>query len=228
MLNLKYLFTKKPTIVCIHGFGRRRDDEFLIIKSHLAPNYNFICPKLYDVTNKEDNNWQDWYNRAETAVDQALKQHQEIILLGFSMGGVIASSLANKKGISKLILIAPAFDYLNLNTITSAVTSIFEKKDLTEPTDYLPLPSEFTNTFMELVNNCKASIKDNNVDTLIIHGSDDEVISCASSKKAYHKITHNRKIRCVLEQGKHRLLDETINGKVASNLINDFCQNKLL
>lgn len=47
-------------------------------------------------------------------VDELTAQNADVILIGFSMGGVIAAHLAAVKPVKKLILLAPAFNYINV------------------------------------------------------------------------------------------------------------------
>ena len=106
---------QRTVVVAIHGFGRRRTDAFLPLKKVLQEKkIELVMPELYNPSDPHDNKAEDWIHRAEEAVDSLLKQNCRVILVGHSMGGVIASHLAAVKPVSKLVLLAPAFNYINL------------------------------------------------------------------------------------------------------------------
>ena len=123
----------------------------------------------------------------------------------------------NINNVKKLVMIAPAFEYLNITTI---INHIIKPKN--------KLPQKFTTQFSEVINNLKDYISDNKVPTLIIHCEDDEVIPISSSIKYIEKINHENKILVTLSKGQHRILDDKIAGPIAINLIIDFIENRLL
>lgn len=216
----------KPVIVCFHGFGRRQRDEFLPLLAYFN-DYEILIPELYDIHNSKDDAWVDWVHRAEKTLDEVASRGKRIILVGFSMGGVLASYCASKANIDKLILISPAFEYVNLPNATGLVTSLFDKKEET-PSAYPELPTNFTLTFANLVNNCRSAVEDIHLPTLIIHGNEDDVILYSSSRKIIKKIPTQEKALVILEGVNHRVLDDPIGGKIALENINLFINNKII
>lgn len=219
------LFQKKTCIVCIHGFGRRRVDEFNNLVSALDKKYDFVIPNLYDLKNPEDTDAEKWIERADNALRQAMKTNRKVYLIGFSMGGVIASHLASKYNVERVVLIDPAFDYITLKTAQQTVGKIFTKKAPTT-SKYPELPSSFTSTFMKVVNTCKEDIEQVKCPILFISASDDEVIPNSSSTKTFRKVK-NPASKCItLEGGQHRLLDDSSLSKTTIFLIDNFIQAK--
>lgn len=211
MFKLKELFNKrpvvsKPLIIAIHGFGRRKTDEFINLKAALS-DYEVITPVLFDQTRLDDVYWYNWVSKAEEVVIQAKNQKRDIILIGFSMGGVIASYLASKFEIKQLILIAPAFEYMNITTVSNTVNKALRKKSKDNP-KYPPLPGSFTQTFMDVVNNCKDGITKVNCPVTIFTCLNDELIPYTVSIKYYKKIPHQNKQLIIYGDGQHRLLDD--------------------
>ena len=102
---------KKPIIVTIHGFGRNLSHEFDPLARYLkARKYEVIQFDMYDLSNPNDANYKDWVQRCEAKLSLAIKENPNVILIGFSMGGVIASYLASIYKVQSLILCAPAFE----------------------------------------------------------------------------------------------------------------------
>ena len=117
---------KKPIIVTIHGFGRNLSHEFDSLARYLkAKKYEVIQFDMYDLNNPNDANHKDWVQRCEAKLGLAIKENPNVILIGFSMGGVIASYLASIYKVQSLILCAPAFEYLDIKK----VTGLFKKSD---------------------------------------------------------------------------------------------------
>ena len=215
---------KKPTIVGIHGFGLRKTKEFDKLKVSLEKQgYCFKSIDLYDLNDPSDTDWTSWVSKAKSLINEA-SFNNDVILIGFSMGGVIASYLANEYRVKKLVLIAPAFEFLNIKTVIDQIPNFFfkSKSKLVKP------PSNFTNAFMDVISNCKDSLTDIKIPTLIIHCENDEVISITSSQKNINKITNANKALVTISDGQHRLLDDSVAGPIAISNIISFIKGDFL
>lgn len=204
---------EKPVIITIHGYGRRRQHEFdNFVNWGKQDGFEIIQFDMYDLFDETDNNWMEWVGRAKQQLD--VYKDRTVYLVGFSMGGVIASYLANVCNIDRLILLAPAFQYIHMEHIPSLLTkgaSVLlgnDKKDK----DEIEIPASFYGTFTELIKQLKKYIATVDCPVLFIHGDEDEVISLKSSLSAYEKVFHDKKKLFILHEGHHRLLmDEKVN-----------------
>ena len=93
---------------------------------------------------------------------------------------------------------------------------------------YIPLPKEFTDTFINVVDNCKKGIEKISCPVLFIADMDDEVIPYSVSLKYYKKVPHERKRCVILAEGQHRLLDDEKTGNVAIQIIRDFIEDRII
>lgn len=219
---------EKPVIVCIHGFGVRQKDEFTNLITYFN-DYEISIPYLFNLLDESDTDWTQWMSRAEKILDDLATQGRRIILVGFSMGGVIATYFSTKPNVDKLILIAPAFEFINLSNAASVLSSFLDKKpDAPVPSQYPEMPVGFTLTFSNLVTNCRSSISDVHIPTLIFHGSEDDVIMNSSSRKYFKKINVEDKALCIIEGSKHRILDDEINGRIVLENIRLFIDDKIV
>lgn len=207
---------KSPcVIITIHGYGRRRQHEMdNLALWGKADGFDIIQFDMYDLFDETDCDWMLWVSRAKKVVDSYKNSGRDIYLVGFSMGGVIASYLASICEVKKLVLLAPAFSYINMDNITGMIsksasslwTSEKDKKKEIE------LPRSFYGAFTNLVKSLKKYIAYVECPVLLLHGDEDEVISKRSSYYAYDKIAHQRKKLIILHNGHHRLLmDEEVN-----------------
>lgn len=226
-------FKKKkslPIIVAIHGFGKRRTDQLVPLKNYFEKaGYPVVCPILFDASNPDDTDPMQWMKRASDCVDELLAQKKEIILVGFSMGGVIAASLAASYTTSKLILLAPAFSYLTIGNVASTVTKLFES-DSSHPLpddEYVPLPASFTTTFRSIVDQHRDDITKVRCPILIFHGMEDETIPYSSSRKIIKKISHPHRALVLLNEAGHHLLDNPLNSHIVLETARSFIENRL-
>ena len=224
--------TEKPILYCVHGFGVRRTDEFLTLKSYFdALGYTIVTPLLFDQSNSEDTDAQTWLTRAEDPLKDLLAQNKKIWLLGFSMGGVIASHLASLYPVERLVLIAPAFEYITLKkilgTVEGVARQIIGKPEITQ-NQYPPLPDSFINTFRDIVSACKESIVKVHCPVLILHGTNDETIPVRSSDYAYESIPHDEKLMLVIKSAAHRILDEPKLNQDVLKIIHNFFNNEIV
>ena len=229
--NLKKLFHKNDdkVLITIHGFGVNRKHEMDdFIQYATASKIEIISFNMFDIHDEDDDDYNKWILVAENKLQQAFDQNKKVYLLGFSMGGVIASYLAGKYPVEKLILISPAFIHFNIENYAGIAIKT-GKKLLSGSDENKPsMPRSFYSAFMGCVKEHKNDIRKVSCPILLIQGDADEVIPTRSSEWAYEQISHDQKKCIVLHGGKHRLLQDKSVQDVAFLLIDDFLQDKLL
>lgn len=224
------LFPPKPTIVAIHGFGVRRSVELIPLKNYFtARGYTVETPTLFDQTDLTDTDPALWIERAETVVAQAIGRGERVWLVGFSMGGVIASHLASIYPVERLVLLAPAFDYVSTRLVKLKAQEIVDDllKRAKPNSEYPPLPETFNAVFRDVIARCSPDVAKVQCPVLLMHGTDDEVIPLRSSEGAYAKIPHDRKRLLILKGVQHRILDGFMSADVLQ-IMQDFFTRKLL
>ena len=220
------MFLKKPIIYTVHGFGKKLSHEFDPLCSYLKKkHYEVIQLDLYDLNNEEDIHHADWIKKAETGLQEVLKRNIPVIILGFSMGGVIASYLASIYPVQSLILCAPAFQYLDLPKIGAQGVKFI--KNLSKGNESHSISSKRTKAFTEVVSNYKNSIEHVNCPVLFLHGSDDEVIPVDSSRNAYQLVSSKKRM-ILLEGAHHRFLYDGQMEKTAFVIIEQMIKGNLI
>lgn len=220
----------EPVLVTIHGFGVRRSREmaqFAAYAENILP--KVITFDMFDIEKEEENDPELWIQRAKAQMDEVFQEDRDVYLLGFSMGGVIASYLATQYPVKKLILIAPAFIHFSLENYTNIVINEAAKlvrKD--KKSDKPSMPKSFYNGFLDIVKEYKNSIAQVTCPILILQGDEDDVIPPRSSEWAYEQIPHEKKRLAFLHGGKHRVLEDEKVKDMAYNLINDYIHDQLL
>ena len=212
---------KRPVILTIHGYGRRRSHEMdNLVNWAKKEHFDIIQFDLYDLFDETDCDPRQWLDRARAQVEKVLAEGRSLYLLGFSMGGVIASYLASLYPIEKLVLVAPAFTYLDMSKTADYLrkgTRMLFHSDGEQNT--VSVPKSFYPAFVEIVRNCRDSIASVHCPILFLHGDADEVIPLKSSIHAYEKVTHPDKRLIILHEGRHHLLSEPISANECYQLI---------
>lgn len=233
--KIKNIFTKKSNlkqeeiIITIHGFGVRREnemDDFVAYGNSILPPIKTF--NMFDIEDENDDDYTKWIERCENVLLEAIHENKKIYLLGFSMGGVIASYLASKYKIEKLILISPAFIHFNLENYTNIALKTGKKFLSGKEEKKKEMPKSFYNGFISCIKTHKNDISKVTCPVLFIQGNDDEIIPTRSSEWGYEQVPHENKKCIFLHKGKHRILSDEHVKDVAFALINDYIHDTIL
>lgn len=172
--------------------------------------------------------WQDWVESAESGLQELFEQNQKVIIVGFSMGGLIAAHLASRYPVDRLVLLSPAMYAPNYQQILQDIRESIRNKEgiLTERMmDYI---QKFMNTpiktirqFRLLVKNLSKDLPNVNVPTLIIHGNRDDVVHPRSAKHIYDSISSDEKRLYYLPRSKHIICHDE-EAEDVKNLVTSF------
>lgn len=195
----------RKAILIIHGFaGGTYDEEELA--NYLELNryydvYQFTLPGHNRNLSKVK--YKDWIIASEKQVEWLIdKGYNNIYLIGHSMGGVIATYIATKyKEVKKLVLAAPAFQYLNVvkeNLNITKSLQIAPKLVKTYGGDeiiarFLKLNPSTIREFMNLVKQYYDYPKDVFCPILIIQGKNDNLVPLTSSEYVYNTVKSKTK-----------------------------------
>lgn len=108
----------KRAILLIHGFLSDMTD-FDVLIPHLETRYDLVHRIVLPGHGPENDYDYDKFNKEDTfkhlteTFDDIHSRYEEIDVLGFSMGGALASCLSSFRNFNKLILLAPANKYFN-------------------------------------------------------------------------------------------------------------------
>lgn len=196
----------RKAVLIIHGFaGGTYDQERLAnyLERHAKLDvYSFTLPGHEKRTFKTAK-YQEWIKASEEMIDSLIKDgYRSIYLIGHSMGGVIATYLSSKyPQVKKLVLAAPAFNYLvvegessTMDKFKSGINMVINNDRDEVFTRFLKLPITSFNEFTKLVDKYKDSYKDVNVPTLILQGDKDTLVPIKSSMELYENLPVKEKI----------------------------------
>lgn len=226
----------RKAVLLIHGFaGGVYDSESL--QYQLTPNfeldvYTFTLPG-HDRNLETNISYKDWIKSAEEHVELLIeKGYKSIYVIGHSMGGVLATHVANKyKEIKKVVLVAPAFQYLDkdpkvvdkIDSLVKNAPSIVKTYKAKEILSRMlkvsiPMVIEFT----KLVEISQKEPIDIKIPILIIQGMSDDIVPFTSSQYVYDNVKGKRWI-IYLADVNHSVFDslkkDVINKEIQKFLI---------
>lgn len=153
----------------------------------------------------------DWYDEAEKAYFNLASRTDVIYVIGFSMGGVFASFIAQNYHVDKLVLIAPAFDHTKLsrlNRIKLSRSEVTEHLKLNLMSKVRPrlkkIPLRAMQEFIKIVDMKIGKLESIKCDTLLIHGKIDLLVPFQTSIEAQKKISHSKLV--VMEHTPHLIM----------------------
>ena len=226
----------RKAVLIIHGFvGTTKDEEALFYylnHSRKYDVYNFVLKGHDRLTS--DISYQDWLDDADNHLKKLIEYgYKDIIVIGHSMGGVLASYLASKypKIVKKLVLLAPAFDYLaygdgNLFENVKSGIKIIKDYSLKETVGRtLKTSPHMLNQFMKLVGTYKNILKEVDIPLLLIHGTNDAIVPYQSSADVYEIAKSKYKYFVTIEDGDHDIFRSEKTNQIVK-IIYDFLNNK--
>lgn len=226
------MFFRKAVLI-IHGFaGGTYDEEDLA--NYLELNREF---DVYQFTlpghnrNLSKSNYKQWIDSSEKQIEWLIKNgYKRIYLVGHSMGGVIATYIASKyKEVKKLILAAPAFQYLsvvkeNLNIkkslqLTPKVVKTYGGNEIIAR--FLKLNPSAIRQFMNLVKYYYDYPQKVNCPVLIIQGKNDDLVPLSSSKYVYDSVKSKTKKLVLVDGLTHDVFRSNRNSEIY-NIVQEF------
>ncbi len=206
----------RKAVLIIHGFaGGVYDEEAL--QYDLNPKlgldvYAFTLPG-HERNLTHDVTYDEWISSTEEHIEMLIKKgYRTIYVVGHSMGGVLATYAASKyKQVKKIVLAAPAFQYLDedselknkLDAVLKHGASIIKTYQAKEIVSRmlkvsLPMLIEFT----KLIKESQGMPAKVSVPTLIFQGTKDEIVPKTSSQYVYENLK-GKKWLVYLEGGTH-------------------------
>lgn len=198
----------RKAVLIVHGFaGGTYDQEYLSNHLEISPKldvYTYTLPGHDKVINNKST-MEEWINKSEEEVEFLINNgYKTIYVIGHSMGGVIASHLASKyKQIKKVVLVAPAFKYLNFNDGDSKILNVLKTtpgllnqygKDEVA-SRVVKLPARTIKEFMKLVDKYQDTLNTIDKPCLIVQGEKDKIVPKETAKYVFNKLyTEDKKI----------------------------------
>lgn len=162
-----------------------------------------------------DADWLKWKRFADQQCEQMLDECDELSIVGFSMGGMLAAYLSTSYPIERLVLLSPAVFALNPTQIVEDISQLMNRDKTKSDVlmrDMERYKSKVTNTpiraileFRKLIRNLRPYIDYIDVPVLLLHGKKDGLVDPESSQYIYEQIKSKEKKLIYLENSKHMI-----------------------
>lgn len=240
-------------VLLIHGFATDIDDFYNIIPD-LTKRYDYIELKNLPGHGKNSNlkqfDVEKTFACVEESAQKLLARFDEVDVIGFSMGGSLAAYLASKYHFNKIVLLAPANNYINWKLPSVRLKLLIDyyykrfiykdydseyEKELNKLKEddkrsismlFKRLIPNYTikaiKTFMKIISICNENIKDISEPSLIVWGDIDQLVPYSSIEflKQYCENVHVQ----VIEKLSHLMLYSK-EYPIISKYIFDFLDN---
>lgn len=189
-----YIEQRIDWVISIPTFSGHGDAEHLAMKGYKA---------------------EHWMMEAEIAYRQLKKQVDEVIVVGFSMGGIIAMYLSIRYPVKKLVLLSAAAKYVSPTQLVKDVRAIAQDmvhKKLEENELFARYKFKFKNVpltatieFMKVVKKTEPYIKNIQCPTFIVQGELDGIVPSATAQILFEQIQSQQKQMYISDCGKHHI-----------------------
>ena len=195
---------RKTEILCLHGYGKRRGKQFLGFVERFEGRFDIYYPDYCEL--REDDAKADmWMEKAEAALKGC---KGEPILVGFSLGAIIAAHLALEHKIRKLIMISPAFEYDRFLEV---------KRKNPDPA----IPEAYLDVFVQIVDRYGEDVGSMDCPITILHAKEDELIPYEASQRIFAQLESANKKLFLLQGGSHTLLDDPAKKEEVFAILSD-------
>ncbi|MEK3988286.1 MULTISPECIES: alpha/beta hydrolase [Robertmurraya] len=203
--------------LCIHGFtGAPFEVEPLVSFLQKHTDWRLVTPTLPghgETLDLKGVAYHDWLHHAERELKSLLETCEEVYVIGFSMGGMIASYLAVHYPVDKLVLLSAAAYYMNPKQlaldIKEMVTDTF-RGGLLENEMFLrykrkikETPLTATMQFRRLVSNVRPLLPEIHIPTFIAQGNVDGIVPPKSARFLFERISATEKKIVFYQNAKH-------------------------
>lgn len=158
---------------------------------------------------------EDWMMEAELSLRKLLKEVDQVYIVGFSMGGLIALYLALRYNISKLVLLSAAAKYISGRQLLEDVKEIVGQVVKGQPYDetfvhlyeykltHTPLRAAIE--FLRIVRMVEPYYGQITVPVVIVQGKKDGIVPFSTADYLVNKLGSSEKLLVTSETGKHHI-----------------------
>ncbi len=217
--------------LCIHGFtGDPWEVEPICQELQKLDGWLVYSPVLpghgKELSALKGATYEEWVYTVEVAFEELQKRCTDVYVIGFSMGGMLATYIAARYSVKKLVLLNAAAYYFNpkqfLKDMIAAVRyhltgtqeddqliDLYEKK-------FRETPFAALAQFLQLVQKTKPYASKIRVPTLIIQGEMDGLVPMKSAYHLYDIIESDEKELIAMKRSRHMIF----HGYEAEEVIN--------
>ena len=156
-----------------------------------------------------------WLRDAEYSFVKLQREVDRVIVIGFSMGGMLALHLASKYRVEKIVLLSAAMKYVALPQLAKDIWDIakearthgLENSELFKRYQFKlkNVPANATVQFMKVVSTVRKEMKDVKAPVYIVQGVNDGIVPLKTAYQLFKQLPSEEKWLYISETGKHHI-----------------------
>lgn len=208
---------QRELCIIIHGFAGNPHEVEPLAHALVKMDYEIITPLLsghsMDKNRMEKATAMDWLEMIETIIKRAIDEEKHVHLIGFSMGAMIASIMADRYKITTLVLLSPAVYVLTPHLLSKRLREFFHASVPNQsPLDQtinsfsiFSIPVHNVFQFQKVVRQAKNVFRQISVPICLIHGEMDETVDPKSSEWIFRVVASKDKELHYLPLSRHHI-----------------------
>lgn len=221
----------KTGVLIIHGFAGNTG-EVEPLKVYLEEKgYIVKVPELKGHTNKLQDLWRvtykDWIMSAETELDELLKVNENVVIIGFSMGGLIATQLSVKYNpIAICTLSTPIYHWDIKRIIINVWQDInhFQNKSIRRYYRSLKIPLRALINFKILLRKTKIVLKKVRCPVFVAQGLLDDTVQSRSAEFIFNNLSADFKEKKYYKNSGHLICLGSDNEELFEDIDEFICK----
>lgn len=211
----------------IHGFGGNVDEVSLLVDLLKQKGFKISCPMLKGHTGRRrdlgEADYTEWIESAEDALIKLKSDCSHIILIGFSMGGLIAVNLSLKYYVDGVVTLNMPIYYWDVKKILLNIREDIRTRDFSNTRRYiessLDKPVSALINFRILLGKTKKLIRYLDMPLFIAQALEDDTVRCKSARYIYNNAASKSKVLKYYENSGHLICQSSACKKLAADII---------
>ncbi|QSX07839.1 alpha/beta fold hydrolase [Alkalibacter rhizosphaerae] len=196
-------------VLFLHGFGGGPQEAGPLRQLLENEGYQVSCPVLAGHEDIPDHlarvKYDQWIDSARVALEQTEVPAEEVVVIGFSMGGLIATNLSVDRRFKALITINTPVDFWNLPQVVENLMEDVKKRSVRNTKRYLEAkknsPVHAMLEFHRMLQKTKKRFGSIHCPLLVVQTKDDDTVGLKSPEYIYRKVSSRQKSIAYFSKG---------------------------
>jgi carboxylesterase len=192
---------QKVGCLIVHGFGGRPAEVFPLADFLRTKGYEVLCPELKGHTGKRRDlhgvSYKEWIASAEEGLRKLQAECNTVVLIGFSMGGLIAVNLAAKHSAAALVTLNMPIYHWDVKRICINLLHDFRSGDFSNLCRYVrstcALPLSALIHFKLILSRTKGLLKQVTCPVFVAQAMEDDTVQARSAQYIYDHVSSGTK-----------------------------------
>jgi len=216
----------KTAYLLIHGLaGSRKELSYLFEKLRAQGlDASYVILKGHEQSNKvlSRTTYQEWISSAHESVAKAFETHEKVVLIGFSMGGLVASHLCNEFDIDKMIFVNTPIYFWDMKKISGNIVNDLKSRSFHHVKRYFTAstdkPFRTLLQFVMLLNKTKKLMTRIKCDALVLQSKKDDTVKASSADYIFASLNGKKQLK-FYDGGSHQIFESEIKDQVCEDIL---------